>query len=137
MAISCRPVCWCDLAFVQRLLSQQQLPQMSQVFRTLRAGAYTRSLAFDPESEFLASVSAEGTLQIWDMADGKVKYAQKRVAPKVASCCISALLSFYAAPTFASALQQPIVRIHHADTDAALQVTCLLLSCNADRFSTV
>jgi len=104
------------------LPSQQQLPQMSQVFRTLRAGAYTRSLAFDPESEFLASVSAEGTLQIWDMADGKVKYAQKRVAPKVASCCISALLSFYAAPSFASALQRPIVMTHHADTDTALQV---------------
>ncbi len=91
---------------------------MSQVFRTLRAGAYTRSLAFDPESEFLASVSAEGTLQIWDMADGKVKYAQKRVAPKVAS---SALLSFYAAPTLASAKQQPIAILHHADTDTALQ----------------
>ena len=55
----------------------------SQVFRTLRAGPYTRSLAYDPESEFLASVSAEGTLQIWNMGDGKVKHAQKRVAPKV------------------------------------------------------
>ena len=109
---------------------------MSQVFRTLRAGAYTRSLAFDPESEFLASVSAEGTLQIWDMADGKVKYAQKRVAPKVASCCISALLCVYTVYSgytgySASALQQPIVRIHHADTDTALQVTCLRLLCNA------
>ena len=96
-----------------------KLPQMSQVFRTLRAGAYTRSLAFDPENEFLASVSAEGTLQIWDMADGKVKYAQKRVAPKVASYCISALLSFYAGPTSASAMRN---QLHHADTDKALQV---------------
>ena len=30
-------------------------------------------------------MSAEGTLQIWDMANGKITYAQKRVAPK-ASC---------------------------------------------------
>lgn len=57
-----------------------------QVFRTLRAGPYTRSLAYDPDSEFLASVSAEGTLQVWDMADGKVKFALKGAAPKVRDC---------------------------------------------------
>ena len=56
---------------------------MPQVFRTLRAGPYTRSLAYDPESDFLASMSAEGTLQIWDMADGKAKHTQKKAAPKV------------------------------------------------------
>ena len=53
------------------------------MFRTLRAGPYTRSLAYDPESDFLASMSAEGTLQIWDMADGKAKHTQKKAAPKV------------------------------------------------------
>ncbi|KAL3149950.1 hypothetical protein ABBQ38_013311 [Trebouxia sp. C0009 RCD-2024] len=51
----------------------------SKVFRTFRAAPYTRSLAYDPESEFLGSVSAEGTLQIWDMANGKITYAQKKV----------------------------------------------------------
>lgn len=51
----------------------------------MRAGPYTRSLAYDPESDFLASVSAEGTLQIWDMADGKAKHTQKKAAPKVST----------------------------------------------------
>lgn len=102
MATSSQSVCYSGLSLYKDCQQTSNSCPMSQVFRTLRAGAYTRSLAFDPESEFLASVSAEGTLQIWNMADGKVKYAQKRVAPKVASCCIPALLSFYAAPTLAS-----------------------------------
>lgn len=79
---------------VLTLFMSMQVWCLLQVFRTLRAGPYTRSLAFDPESEFLASVSAEGTLQVWDMADGKVKYAQKRVAPKVAFCYRVALCKY-------------------------------------------
>ena len=88
---------WSHAAQQQQLLPSHMsmhIYWLPQVFRTLRAGPYTRSLAFDPESEFLASVSAEGTLQVWDMADGKVKYAQKRVAPKVAFCYRVALCKY-------------------------------------------
>ena len=56
---------------------------MRQVFRTLKAGPYTRALAYDPESQYLASMSADGTLQVWDISKGKVDCCLRRAGPKV------------------------------------------------------
>lgn len=54
-----------------------------RVFRTLRAGPYTRSLAFDPEGSYLASVNADGTLNVWSLESGKQELQRKKACPKV------------------------------------------------------
>lgn len=60
-----------------------QLPLcVLQVFRTLKAGPYTRSLAYECDGKYLASVSANGLLQIWDTTTGVASSLQK-AAPKV------------------------------------------------------
>ena len=51
----------------------------NKVFRQLPSTAYTRGLAYDPESRFLASISADGTLAVWDFQNGKA-VALKRKA---------------------------------------------------------
>ena len=53
----------------------------TQVIQKLRAGPHTRGLAYDPEGEYLASVSATGHLQIWRLEDGKQKLSHKNTAP--------------------------------------------------------
>lgn len=54
-----------------------------QVYRTLKAGPYTRALAFEQEGVYLASLSAEGHLQVWDVATGKADCNMPKSAPKV------------------------------------------------------
>lgn len=54
-----------------------------QVFRTLKAGPYTRALAYETEGVYIASVSAAGHLQVWDIATGKPECSLKKAAPKV------------------------------------------------------
>ena len=54
-----------------------------QVYRTLKAGPYTRALAFEQEGTYLASLSAEGHLQVWDVATGKADCNMPKSAPKV------------------------------------------------------
>lgn len=55
---------------------------MVQVLRTFKAGPYTRSLAYDPDGEYVASVSADGSLQLWHIG-GKAELRLSRAAPKV------------------------------------------------------
>jgi len=55
----------------------------NKVFRTLRSDAYTRGLAFDPEGDYLASASADGTLTVWSMTTGKVEFVKKRACSKL------------------------------------------------------
>ena len=57
---------------------------MVQVMRTFKAEPYTRSLAYDPDGEYVASVSADGSLQIWHIS-GKAELRLPRAAPKVRS----------------------------------------------------
>ncbi len=53
----------------------------AQVLRTLKVGPYTRGLAYDPEGEYIAAVSAEGCLQVWHTS-GKAELRLPRTAPK-------------------------------------------------------
>jgi chromosome transmission fidelity protein 4 len=53
----------------------------AQVLRTLKVGPYTRGLAYDPEGEYIASVSADGCLQVWHTS-GKAELRLPRTAPK-------------------------------------------------------
>ena len=55
----------------------------SQVYKTLRAGPYTRCLAFEHEGTYLASLSAEGHMHVWDVATGKSDCSMPKCAPKV------------------------------------------------------
>lgn len=55
----------------------------TQVFRTLKAGPYTRGLAYETEGAYIASVSAAGHLQVWDIATGKAECSLRKAAPKV------------------------------------------------------
>ncbi|GAB4823682.1 hypothetical protein N2152v2_010728 [Parachlorella kessleri] len=54
-----------------------------KVFRQLRSQAYTRGIAYDPKGEYVASVSADGTLCVWDIATGKAELQKKMACPKV------------------------------------------------------
>ncbi len=51
--------------------------------RTLRAGPYTRALAWEQEGTFVASLSADGNLQVWDIVSGKADCNMPKSAPKV------------------------------------------------------
>ncbi|KAL4439932.1 hypothetical protein ABPG75_002933 [Micractinium tetrahymenae] len=53
-----------------------------RVFRQLAAQAYTRCLAYDPEGAYLASVNADGTLNVWEI-DTKRQLLRKKACPKV------------------------------------------------------
>lgn len=44
--------------------------------------AYTRCLAYDPEGTYLASVNADGTLNVWEI-DSKRQLLRKKACPKV------------------------------------------------------
>lgn len=55
----------------------------NKVFRTLRSEAYTRGLAYDPESDFLAAASADGTLTVWGLVSGKAECIKKKACSKV------------------------------------------------------
>ncbi|KAL4519312.1 hypothetical protein Ndes2437B_g05172 [Nannochloris sp. 'desiccata'] len=55
----------------------------NKVFRTLRSEPYTRGLAYDPESEYLAAAAADGTLTVWNMATGKAEITKKKACSKI------------------------------------------------------
>lgn len=44
--------------------------------------AYTRSLAYDPETAYLASVNADGTLNVWAVNDGRSQLCRRKACPK-------------------------------------------------------
>jgi chromosome transmission fidelity protein 4 len=56
------------------------------VFKTLRAGPYTRALAWEQEGTYVASLSADGHLQVWDIVSGKADCNMPKSAPKVYIC---------------------------------------------------
>jgi chromosome transmission fidelity protein 4 len=64
----------------------------NKVFRTLKAQPYTRSIAYDPESTYLAAASADGALNIWEIGTGKHIFSAKKVCPK-ASTTTSSVVS--------------------------------------------
>lgn len=55
----------------------------NKVFRQLPSVAYTRGLAYDPESDFLASIAADGTLTIWNLQNGKAVAVKRRACSKI------------------------------------------------------
>ena len=55
----------------------------NRVFRTLKSQPYTRGLAYDPEGSYVAGVSADGCLSVWEIATGKLEFNAKKVCPKV------------------------------------------------------
>lgn len=59
-----------------------QLPPV-QVSKTLHSEAYVRALAYDPDGQYLASVTASGLLQVWDLSTGQAAMSLKAAAPKV------------------------------------------------------
>ena len=52
------------------------------MLRTFKAGPYTRSLAYDPDGEYIAAVTADGTLHVWHIS-GKAELRLPKAAPKV------------------------------------------------------
>eukprot|EP00873_Tetraselmis_striata_P018043 jgi/Tetstr1/438307/TSEL_026874.t1 len=52
-----------------------------RVLRVLQTGPQVRDVAFDPESQFVASVTCGGTIQVWDVTNGKAVFTVKRGAP--------------------------------------------------------
>ncbi|PSC69197.1 WD repeat and HMG-box DNA-binding 1 isoform B [Micractinium conductrix] len=54
-----------------------------RVFRQLKSQAYTRSLAWDPESVYLGSVNGDGTLNVWEVESGKQALCRRKACPKV------------------------------------------------------
>lgn len=55
----------------------------AQVLCTLVSGSYIRSLAYDPQSQLLASVSADGCLRVWEIAERKLLHTLRGAAPRV------------------------------------------------------
>lgn len=53
-----------------------------KVFRTLPSDEYTRGLAYDPEGEFIAAISAQGTLTIWNIGTGKNILTKRKYCTK-------------------------------------------------------
>ena len=65
-------------------LKRQAFTVPLQVFKGLQAEPFVRSVAWDPEGQFLVAVTASGLLQIWDLNDGfKMVHTKKQAAPKV------------------------------------------------------
>ena len=56
---------------------------LPQVLMTFKTGPYLRALAFDKEGSHLASISAGGLLQVWEVSTGKALFSQEGAAPKV------------------------------------------------------
>ena len=56
-----------------------------QVISNLPAGSYIRGLAYDPQGHLLASVSADGSLRVWEIATKKCLAKMSSVAPRVCS----------------------------------------------------
>ena len=71
----------CSKHCILLLLLQEYVSLQTTVIQKLRAGPHTRGLAYDPEGEYLASLSATGHLQIWRLEDGKQKLSQRNTAP--------------------------------------------------------
>jgi chromosome transmission fidelity protein 4 len=57
----------------------------AKVFRTLKSSPYTRALSIDPEGQFLAATTADGTLSVWNIVSGKAELAAKRACPRCES----------------------------------------------------
>jgi chromosome transmission fidelity protein 4 len=53
-----------------------------KVFRTLPSDEYTRGLAYDPEGDFIAAISAQGTLTIWNIGTGKNILTKRKYCTK-------------------------------------------------------
>lgn len=62
---------------------RQRVWHAQQVLRTLKAGPYSRALAYDPEGTYVASLSANGHLQVWELDNGKVVCSMPKAAPRV------------------------------------------------------
>lgn len=45
--------------------------------------AYTRSIAYDPEGAYIASVNGDGTLNVWEIEGGKQQLCRRKACPKV------------------------------------------------------
>ncbi len=60
-----------------------------QAFKGLQTEPFVRSVAWDPEGQFLVAVTASGLLQIWDLNNGfKMVFTKKQAAPKVGSLVV-------------------------------------------------
>lgn len=55
----------------------------NKVFRTLRSTEYTSGVATDPEADYVASMAADGTLTIWNIATGNQEFVKKKLASKI------------------------------------------------------
>ncbi|KAI7839202.1 hypothetical protein COHA_007091 [Chlorella ohadii] len=55
----------------------------ARVFRQLKSQAYTRSIAYDPEGAYIASVNGDGTLNVWEIEGGKQQLCRRKACPKV------------------------------------------------------
>jgi WD40 repeat protein len=56
-----------------------------QCLRTMTAAEPLCGVAYDPNSEYLATMSVRGTLQIWDLTNGKVVHSEAGAGPKARS----------------------------------------------------
>eukprot|EP00891_Asterochloris_glomerata_P004478 jgi/Astpho2/4478/Aster-x1249 len=55
-----------------------------KAFKGLQTEPFVRSVAWDPEGQFLVAVTASGLLQIWDLNNGfKMVFTKKQAAPKI------------------------------------------------------
>lgn len=57
--------------------------EKAKVFKTINTGPYVRGISYDPESEFLAVTTADGTFTVYDIASGDVKLSKKKAATKL------------------------------------------------------
>ena len=55
----------------------------NKVFRSLRSEPYVRGLAYDPEGEYLAATTADGTLTVWNMTSGKAEVKKKKTCARI------------------------------------------------------
>ena len=55
----------------------------NKVFRILASEPYTRGLAYDPESTYLAATSADGSLTVWNMHSGKAEIVKKKACARI------------------------------------------------------
>ncbi len=71
LAESMGGICW-----------EAQLPTVAP-FPACLVQPYTRSMAYDPEGAYLASVNADGTLNVWEIESGKQLLCRRKACPKV------------------------------------------------------
>ncbi len=81
--------CWVSI-----MTQQEGMANDLQVFRQIQATAYTRGLAYDPDSSYLAAASADGQLTIWNIANGKTEHSRRKCLSKVLqlTCTTSLML---------------------------------------------